>query len=105
MRNLIRCAERPENLYGIDLFPRYVHEAHYLSPNMHFAEASATELSYNDESFDICMHFTVLTSVLDRAIKQSIGSEMRRVTHPSAIIIWYDFFFDNPSNGDVKGVR
>lgn len=51
------------------------------------------------------MQFTVFTSILDESIKKNIATEMLRVVKTQGIIIWYDYYVNNPKNHDVKKVR
>jgi hypothetical protein len=50
------------------------------------------------------MQFTVFTSILDKDMKRNIAAEMLRVLKPKGVIIWYDYFVNNPKNSDVRGV-
>ncbi|MEM3112424.1 MAG: class I SAM-dependent methyltransferase [Candidatus Anstonellales archaeon] len=105
LRNFIRYGALPENLYGIDLLPDRIELAKRLSPNINFICDDASNLPYDNESFDIVMQFTVFTSILDNDMKLKIASEMLPVLKPDGIIIWYDYFVDNPKNPDVKGIK
>lgn len=105
LRNFIRYGALPENLHGIDLLPDRIELAKRLSPNINFICNDASNLPYDNESFDIVMQFTVFTSILDKDMKLKIASEMLRVLKPDGIIIWYDYFVDNPKNHDVKGIK
>ena len=104
LRDFIDYGAMPENLYGIDLLPDRIETAKKLSPHINFYLASATELPFEDEFFDIVMQFTVFTSILDYSMKQKIAQEMLRVLKPDGIIIWYDYWISKPTNPDVKGV-
>ena len=105
LRNFIRYGADPHNLYGIDLLDYRIEIASYLSPNIHFESADASSLPYDDRKFDLIVQFTVFTSILDMDMKKSIAGEMLRVLKPEGIIIWHDYYMDNPKNSDVKGVR
>jgi hypothetical protein len=48
---------------------------------------------------------TVLSSVLDSSARVAIATEVRRVLSPDGIVLWYDFFRDNPRNSNVRGIR
>jgi len=62
-------------------------------------------LEFDDGTFDIVFQSMVFTSVLDQEIRQQIAHEMLRVVKKDGVIIWYDFFFANPWNPDVRAVR
>lgn len=105
LRNLMRYGADPANLYGIDLIPERVEIAKKLSPNFNITEGSATELPFEDNSFDIVSQFTVFTSILDKDIREKAASEMLRVLKPNGIILWYDFRYLNPRNKHAKPIK
>lgn len=105
LRDFIKYGARPENLCGIDLLPDRISEAKKISPNIDFRCTNAEDLPFEDESFDIVMQFTVFTSILDSRMKENIAKEMIRVLKQDGIILWYDFFVNNPRNPDVRGIR
>ena len=105
LRNFIRYGARPENLSGVDLLPDRIEAAKEISPNIEFRCGDASHLVYEDESFDIVIQFTMFTSILDNRMKQSVAGEMLRVLKPDGIILWYDYYRNNPMNPDVRGVK
>jgi len=105
LRNLIRYGAKPENMCGIDLLPDRIKIAKKISPNIDFRCGDASCISFEDESFDIVVQFTVFTSIFDDNMKKSIAREMIRVLKPDGIILWYDYHMNNPRNPDVKGVK
>jgi len=104
LRQFINYGARPENLCGIDLLPRAVHEAKKISPNIDFRCGNAENLPFKDASFDMVTQFTVFTSILDDRMKMNTGKEMLRVLKRDGIILWYDYFVSKPTNRDVRGV-
>src|SRR4051794_18545814 len=54
----------PHNLQGVDLLPDRVEEARRRHPEIQFGSANAEELVFPDDSFDLVLLFTVLTSIL-----------------------------------------
>jgi len=103
--NLIRYGARPENLFGIDLLEDRIMEARSLHSCINFSLGDASILPYSDKYFDIVMQFTVFTSILDKDMKKKIAEEMLRVLKPDGIILWYDYYVNNPRNPDVRGVK
>lgn len=63
------------------------------------------KLPFESGQFDLVVQFTVFSSILDLAIKEVLAQEMLRVMRKDGMILWYDFFINNPSNPDVKGIR
>ncbi len=51
------------------------------------------------------MQFIAFTSIIDYEMKNNIAQEMLRVLKSDGIIIWYDYYMNNPRNADVKGVK
>ena len=105
LRNLMRYGAQPKNLYGIELGRDKIETAKRLSPNMNFRCGDASEIPYEDNSFDIIMQFIAFTSIIDYEMKNSIAKEMLRVLKPDGIILWYDCLMDNPRHSDLKGVK
>jgi len=105
LRRFIMLGAKPENLYGIDLLEDRIEIARKLSPNINFVCGNAEKLPFENDFFDIVMQFTVFTSILEAKTKRNIAKEMLRVLKPSGIILWYDFFMNNPKNPDVRGVK
>ena len=105
LRELIKWGARPEHITGVELLPDRVAAARHTCPSgVTVSCGSAAQLSYPDETFDIVIQSTVFTSILAPEMKQRIAAEMVRVLKPDGIILWYDYFLDNPANADVKGV-
>ncbi len=65
----------------------------------------ASNLPFEDESFDIVVQFTVFTSILKKGIKKDIAKQILRALKKEGIIIWYDFSYNNPRNPDVIGIK
>jgi len=105
LRDFLKYGATPENCYGIDLLPDRIESAKKLSPNIEFRCGNAEKLPYENYIFDIVLSFTVFSSILDREMKQNIANEMLRVTKPKGIILWYDFYLNNPRNRDVRGIK
>jgi ubiquinone/menaquinone biosynthesis C-methylase UbiE len=106
LRDFVKWGARPENVIGIDLLPDRVAEAVHLCPKaMEIREGNAVKLQFPNNTFDLVVQSTVFTSVLDAVMKKEMASEMCRVLKPEGLILWYDYYMDNPKNPDVKGVK
>lgn len=104
--DMIKWGARPENLSGVDLLPERIAAARVRLPEaVHLETGSATALPTESGSQDIVVLSTVLSSVLHEETGRRIAAEVMRVMRPAAgIVLWYDFFVDNPRNRDVRGV-
>ncbi|MBX3236607.1 MAG: class I SAM-dependent methyltransferase [Nitrospiraceae bacterium] len=106
IRDLVRWGANPGNITGVELLPERAATAQRLSPAgvcIHCGDART--LMFPDESFDLVIQSTVFTSILDPLAQIQLAKEMLRVLKQDGIILWYDFYRDNPWNPDVRGVK
>jgi SAM-dependent methyltransferase len=104
LRQFLQWGAEPERLAGIELRPGPVDYARRLNPTVDIRCGSAAELAWPDESFDLVCQHTVFSSILDHATRRGVAAEMRRVLRHGGAVLWYDFFYNNPANPDVRGV-
>jgi len=104
--DFIKWGARPQNLCGVDLLPQRIAAARERLPQaVRLETGSATALPAASGSQDIVVLSTVFSSILDAELRLRIAAEVKRVLRPGGgLVLWYDFFFDNPRNKDVKGV-
>ena len=106
LRDFVKWGARPENVTGIDLLADRVSKARRLCPPaVRIQCASAAELPFSNERFDLVLQSTVFTSILDPDLKRRVAAEMMRVVKPEGFILWYDYHVNNPWNNDVRGVK
>lgn len=48
---------------------------------------------------------TLFSSILDDDVAHAVAGEIRRVLRPGGMVLWFDFFRDNPRNPHVRGVK
>ena len=101
--DFVRYGADQELVAGIDLLPERVETARARLPSAAIAVGNAAALPFQAATFDIALQFTLMSSVLDRAMRHEIASETVRVLRPGGTLIWYDFIW-NPGNRDVRGV-
>ncbi len=106
IRALVRWGAQPSRVTGVDLLADRIASARQLcAPGSRLLAGSAAKLPFPDASFDIVLQSTVFTSILDEQLRAHAAAEMLRVLRPSGVLLWYDFFVDNPRNPDVRAVR
>jgi ubiquinone/menaquinone biosynthesis C-methylase UbiE len=106
LRDFVKWGARPENVTGIDLLPQRLSRARRLCPPaVRIQCASAAQLPFSNERFDLVLQSTVFTSILDPDLRRCVASEMMRVVKPNGFILWYDYHVNNPWNRDVRGVK
>ena len=105
LSDFIKWGAQPSNITGLDLLPDRVSEARTLCPaGVRIEWANAADAGLSDEAFDLVVQSTVFTSILDSVAKQQVASEMLRVLKADGLILWSDFYVNNPANPDVRGI-
>lgn len=96
---------RADRLAGIDLVEEraVACRARVPAADVHAGDASA--LPWPDGSFDVVLQSMLMSSVLDPAMRSAVTGEMARVLAPGGLVLWYDFFVDNPRNPNVRGIK
>lgn len=95
---------RPADLAGIDIDEARVQHLREGSPGFRVHSGSAAAIPEPDESFDICIAFTLFSSVPDETTSAAIAAEMTRVTRPGGLILVYDMRRRSPGNQAVHPV-
>lgn len=93
-----------QHLIGVDLLPHRLGEARKRHPDLAFTCTNGEALPYADGTFDMVLLFTVLTSILDNALRARMGTEVLRVLKPAGRVLWYDFRL-NPTNSQTRGIE
>lgn len=75
---------------GIDLMEGRLRSGAEAYPNLRLIQGNGAQLPFRDGSFDIVMHWTCLSSVLDSSLRRDMASEMWRVLKPGGVILSYD---------------
>ena len=106
LREFIKWGACPDHVAGIDVLSDRVSQAKQLCPQgVKIYCGNAANLSFSGATFDLVFQFTVFSSILDATVKEVLAHEMLRVLKQGGLILWYDFFLNNPSNPDVRGIR
>lgn len=105
LRDFVKWGARPSHLTGVDLLEERLADARRTCPaGITFVCGNAATLDLPASSFDLVLQSTVFTSILDAKLRQLLAAAMLRVVRPGGIVLWYDYFLDNPANRDVRGV-
>lgn len=105
LNNLIKYGLNPKNLYGIDIRAEAIFYAKNKNPNINFILADARYLPFKNCYFDLEMQYTMFSSILNLEDRKIIAKEMVRVLKNSGLILWYDFFVNNPFNKETKSIK
>jgi ubiquinone/menaquinone biosynthesis C-methylase UbiE len=92
------------NLFGVDLLPDRLAQAHHWHSGLNLANADGQSLPFPSQAFDLVLQYTALSSILDPDLRQRICAEMQRVLEPNGLILSYDFWL-NPTNPQTYGIR
>lgn len=94
-----------DRLAGIDLVPERAARSAARFPGADVREGDATALPWPDGSFDVVLQSMMFSSILDGDVRAAAAREMARVLRSGGVVLWYDFFVDNPRNKQVRGMR
>ncbi|MBI2524621.1 MAG: class I SAM-dependent methyltransferase [Candidatus Rokubacteria bacterium] len=93
----------PERLKGIDIRPDAIEEARRMHPNVDVRCGDAAELPFESEQFDLVVQVLAFSSMLDDGMRRRASAAMARVLRSGGHILWYDLYYNNPANPDVRG--
>jgi SAM-dependent methyltransferase len=102
---LIRLGFDPAKLVGCELLPERAEEARRRLPgSVQIVVGDAVTASLDEAAFDVVMHTTVFTSILDDEFQAALAERMWSLVRPGGGVLWCDFVYDNPRNPDVRGI-
>lgn len=104
LRQCVQWGANPADLAGIDIDSAAIDYSRAHSPNIRVHLSSAESIPEPDRAFDVCLAFTLFSSVHDEDIAERIAGEMFRITRPGGLILIYDMRRDNPRNPAVHAV-
>ncbi len=103
--DFVAAGADPQQLHGVDLSEDRIACAHRRLPTADVRCADARRLPYDDNSFDLVLQYTLLSSILDDTSRRRVADEIRRVVRqPGGLVVSYDFWW-NPLNRDTRGLR
>ncbi len=73
-----------------------------VNERINFLKASASELPFNDDEFDIVVSCLTFHEVKDRRDKTEVIKEALRVLKPGGVFVFLDLFMDRKVFGDEK---
>ncbi len=94
----------PDKMAGIDLREEPLKRARILLPEADIRQSCATDLPWPNNFFNIVSLHTVLSSILDPAMRKQVAMQATNVIKPGGVVVLYDRYRDNPGNPDIKGV-
>jgi ubiquinone/menaquinone biosynthesis C-methylase UbiE len=101
---LMRLGFDGNNLYGVDLLECRIAGARSRHPLIHFDCADATQLPFDDGSFDLVTESTMFIHATDEVVARKIAAEMIRVTKPGGTLLISDWRYAKPRNRHYKAV-
>jgi phospholipid N-methyltransferase len=101
---LISWGVRETDIHGIELDPIGVERARQTLPGSDLRNGDASALPWPDDSFQLVIASTVLSSILDQEVRRLVAAEAIRVIAPGGALLWYDFAYNNPRNPHVRKV-
>jgi ubiquinone/menaquinone biosynthesis C-methylase UbiE len=104
LAELLLWGVRESDLHGIDLSESRTRKVHESLSSADLRVGDASELPWNDETFQLVIASTLFTSILDSDVRQMVADEINRVLAPGGALLWYDFAYNNPRNPNVRRV-
>ncbi len=104
IREFIELGIKRQNCIGSDILLWRLKKGRESGQGVESVAASAAQLPFPSESFDLVTQMTMMTSVLDTGVRKEIALEMKRVLKPGGYILWYDFRFNNPGNPYTRAI-
>jgi len=101
---LLRLGFPPSNLFGIDLLEDRIRKAKATNPLVSLGCADATQLQFQNGSFDLVTETMMFLQLTDDRIAKRIASEMIRVTKTGGRILVSDWRYSKPGSREFKGV-
>ena len=102
--DLISWGVREKNIHGIELDALRVNRAREILPHADLRHGDANALPWADNSFQIVIISTVLSSILNQNVRHLVAAEITRVITSGGALVWYDFAYNNPRNPHVRKV-
>ena len=105
LADLLSWGLKESDLHGIELDADRALIAQQALPQADLRVGDATQLPWENETFDFVCASTVFSSILNFDIRQLIIAEITRVLKIGGVLIWYDLALNNPKNPHVKGIN
>ncbi len=96
---------READLHGIELDSLRWRRSKETFPAADLRQGDASTLPWSSGTFRLVIASTLMSSILDEAMRRQIAREMTRVLAVGGAILWYDFTVNNPANPNVRGIR
>lgn len=102
---MIGLGFRPENIVANDLIEDRAQELRHMLPGAaRVISRDASELDFDDESFDVVYQSLVFSSVLDDEFRRKLAKKIWALTKKGGGVLWYDVVYNNFRNPDLKAV-
>lgn len=104
LRMLIALGAQPGHLVGTELLKDRLETARELTVDGPVWHLGTLDNLDGAAMFDFVSTFTVLSSILDDTLRQTLADQMWRRTRVGGACVVYDFRYNNPANPDVRKV-
>jgi ubiquinone/menaquinone biosynthesis C-methylase UbiE len=91
-------------LLGVDLVADRITRARRAVPRARLWAQRGDRLPFRDGSVHVAILSTVLSSILDEEMRQSVASETYRVIREDGLLLVYDIRLPSPWNPDVRAI-
>lgn len=80
----------PQHLHGVDILDHRIAAGRRHLPNVDLQASDGASIPHPDETFDLVQQITMLSSVHDQRLRESLAAEMLRVLRPGGLVLSYD---------------
>ena len=89
---------------GVDLLIQRLIDLRSSGDETPTVNGDGAHLPFPDETFDVVVLSTMMTSVLDDEVRRSVAAEVERTLRIGGAVLWYDMRMPNPRNKATRAV-
>lgn len=102
---LKRVGIKDKNIFGIDIRSERLKLTKRKYPHSNIITMNATNITFENDTFDFITVFTLFSSIINPDIRKSIAKEIIRILKPGGFILFYDVRYNNPFNKNLVAIR
>jgi SAM-dependent methyltransferase len=89
---------------GVDLLVQRLIDLRSAGNETPTVNGDGAHLPFPDDTFDLVVLSTMMTSVLDDGVRRSVATEVVRTLRVGGAVLWYDMRMPNPGNKATRAI-